>query len=77
MAGAAPGERFEASAKIRYRQSDQACTVEVRDDECLVTFAQPQRAVTPGQSIVFYAGEVCLGGGVIVRSDAAFGGWSG
>ncbi len=77
VAGAAPGERFEAGAKIRYRQSDQACTVEVRGDECLVTFAQPQRAVTPGQSVVFYAGEVCLGGGIIVRSDAAFGGWSG
>jgi tRNA-specific 2-thiouridylase len=40
-----------------------------------VTFDQPQRAVTPGQSVVFYDGEACLGGAVIDRTDAAFGGW--
>ena len=53
------------SAKVRYRQSDQACSIRLTDDGYLVTFEQPQRAVTLGQSIVFYAGEVCLGGGVI------------
>jgi tRNA-specific 2-thiouridylase len=77
VAGIAPGACFETSARIRYRQPDQACTVEVGDDGCLVTFARQQRAVTPGQSVVFYDGDVCLGGGVITRSDAAFGGWSG
>lgn len=53
------------TAKIRYRQPDQACQIEQCDDGYWVTFAQPQRAVTLGQSIVFYDGETCLGGGVI------------
>ena len=54
------------TAKVRYRQPDQPCRIEVLDeDEYRVTFDQPQRAVTLGQSIVFYAGDVCLGGGII------------
>ena len=47
------------SAKIRYRQADQACTIErAADDRHIVHFEQPQRAITPGQSIVFYQGDV-------------------
>jgi tRNA-specific 2-thiouridylase len=62
---------FECSAKIRYRQQDSACRLRSLDeDSAVVEFEQPQRAITPGQSLVFYAGEQCLGGGVI---DAAFG----
>ncbi len=53
------------TAKVRYRQPDQACRIEVLDDGYQVTFAEPQRAVTLGQSIVFYDGDVCLGGGII------------
>ncbi len=53
------------TAKVRYRQSDQACSIEHTEGGYLVTFEQPQRAVTLGQSIVFYNGDVCLGGGVI------------
>ncbi len=54
-------------AKIRYRQTAQACRVHWIDTDCCeVHFAQPQRAVTPGQSIVFYQAEHCLGGGVIL-----------
>lgn len=56
---------FQCTAKNRYRQDDQACTVTVDDERCTVEFAQPQRALTPGQSIVFYRDDVCLGGGVI------------
>lgn len=56
------------SAKIRYRQQDQACQIEqLSDNACRVIFEQPQRAVTPGQSIVFYEGDICLGGGIIVN----------
>ncbi len=56
----------ELTAKIRYRQSDQNCSLSKLDRvKYKVTFEQPQRAITPGQSVVFYQGEVCLGGGVI------------
>lgn len=58
------------TAKVRYRQSDQVCTV-TKDDQghYHVTFKEPQRAVTPGQSVVFYTDEVCLGGGVIEQTQ--------
>lgn len=57
---------FECNAKIRHRQIDQACHVkQISDKEFHVTFAQPQWAVTPGQSIVFYQNDICLGGGII------------
>ena len=56
----------DCSAKIRYRQTQQACRVTPLDDgRCQVTFSEAQRAVTPGQSIVFYQDNICLGGGVI------------
>ncbi|HET7369696.1 MAG TPA: tRNA 2-thiouridine(34) synthase MnmA [Gammaproteobacteria bacterium] len=60
-----PPTHFTCTAKIRYRQQDQACTVELESDVARVSFDQPQRAVTPGQYCVFYDGEICLGGGVI------------
>jgi tRNA-specific 2-thiouridylase len=62
----APAAGTAHSAKTRYRQADSACTVaRVEDEEIAVAFSQPQRAVTPGQSVVLYDGEVCLGGAVI------------
>jgi tRNA-specific 2-thiouridylase len=70
VAGAAPGAHFQCGAKIRYRQPDQECTVIVTGGgDCQVEFQAPQRAVTPGQSVVFYEGEVCLGGGIIVATE--------
>ena len=61
---------FRCFAKTRYRQSDQACTIiELNDNTCTVEFDQPQRAVTPGQSVVFYRDNECLGGAII---DKAF-----
>lgn len=71
VAGAPPAARFECTAQTRYRQDDEACEVEVLDDGTLqVRFARPQRAVTPGQSLVLYAGDECLGGAVIAATDA-------
>lgn len=52
-------------SKVRYRQKDQECFVEVEDNRLRISFASPQRAVTPGQSIVFYQDNVCLGGAII------------
>ncbi len=74
VAGGPPAMHFHCTARTRYRQDDQACTVTVRDDGLDVQFDQPQRAVTPGQSLVLYAGPICLGGAVIAATDAAFGG---
>src|SRR5690606_27884912 len=65
VAGAAPDNVFECTAKVRYRQRDQRCRVEVHGDRARVMFDQSQRAVTPGQYVVFYAAKECLGGGVI------------
>ena len=53
------------TAKTRYRQADAGCTVASTDTGIKVHFAAPQWAVTPGQSVVLYDGETCLGGGVI------------
>ncbi len=73
-AAAPPADEFRCTAKTRYRQTDQACTVRMQGGECDVEFDNEQRAVTPGQSVVFYRGEECLGGGVIDATDAPFGG---
>jgi tRNA-specific 2-thiouridylase len=54
-------------AKTRYRQADQACELRFDGTSYHVTFDEPQRAVTPGQSVVFYDGDQCLGGGVIEK----------
>lgn len=64
------GEGLKCTAKTRYRQPDQTCTVFQNGDKVKVVFDEPQRAVTAGQSCVFYVDEVCLGGGVIDGTNA-------
>ncbi len=65
-----PRMPLSCAAKTRYRQQDAACWVkQIDSDQYEVEFAQPQRAVTPGQSVVFYQGDVCLGGGVIDQAS--------
>ena len=56
---------LRCAAKVRYRQADQACLIEKTAQGYTVTFDEPQRAVTPGQSVVFYLDDLCLGGGII------------
>jgi tRNA-specific 2-thiouridylase len=70
VAGEAPTEQAFA-AKTRYRQNDAPCQLhEVNQLHFALQFAQPQWAVTPGQSAVLYDSEVCLGGGVIASAQA-------
>ena len=78
VAGHAPGASEMLAAKTRYRQSDSLCEwgslclaqAHPSASSFALHFAQPQWAVTPGQSAVLYDGEVCLGGGVIERALA-------
>jgi tRNA-specific 2-thiouridylase len=74
IAGEAPAQAFACTAQLRHRQADQACEVAVRADGTLeVAFADAQRAVAPGQSVVLYRDEECLGGAVIAATDARLG----
>ncbi|MGQ7277016.1 tRNA 2-thiouridine(34) synthase MnmA [Brevibacillus thermoruber] len=68
ISGKEPASSFTCTAKFRYRQPDQGVTVHLREGNTVeVVFDQPQKAVTPGQAVVFYNGEECLGGGIIDR----------
>ncbi len=69
--GSPPDPSRTYSAKTRYRQQDAACRIVKFDGErCRIEFASPQWAVTPGQSVVLYDGEACLGGGIIETAHA-------
>lgn len=66
VAGSAPNFPYECSAKIRYRQADQPCVIEkCENGKLFVRFHAPQRAITLQQAIVFYDGDICLGGATI------------
>ena len=68
ISGKMPEMPYHCFAKTRYRQREQACIVsKLEDNQCHVEFVEKQRAITPGQSVVFYNGDICLGGGVITE----------
>ena len=65
----APKEKeFKCTAKFRYRQPEQGCTVRIKDGFIQVDFDEKQRAITEGQFAVFYSGDKCIGGGVIEKA---------
>jgi tRNA-specific 2-thiouridylase len=65
ITGAPPPSPARLAAKTRYRQPEQTCTFAFDGERARVVFDQPQRALTPGQSVVFYREDECLGGGII------------
>lgn len=66
ISGTAPAVGHPYAAKTRYRQADAACHfTHISNDQCTLAFDEAQWAVTPGQSVVVYEGEVCLGGAII------------
>ena len=67
LAGEAPPSPCRLTAKVRYSAKDQPITLTVRGDKALVVFDTPERAVTPGQAVVFYRGDELIGGGTILR----------
>jgi tRNA-specific 2-thiouridylase len=70
MSGVTPHCNWVYSAKTRYRQKDAPCTLLAAGAErCVIEFAEPQWAVTPGQSVVIYESQVCLGGGIIESGE--------
>lgn len=61
-----PPAEFRASARVRYRQAEQPATVRVTGEDTVhITFDEPQRAITKGQAVVVYDGDVVIGGGEI------------
>jgi tRNA-specific 2-thiouridylase len=71
ISGAAPALDHSYTAKTRYRQADAPCHfTRLSESHCEIDFDEAQWAVTPGQSVVIYAGEICLGGAIIEQGHA-------
>ncbi len=71
--GCVPQFPIKCTAKVRYRQPDQECIItKVEGDRCWVEFTVPQRSVTPRQSVVFYQGDICLGGAIIEKAGPSY-----
>ena len=59
---------FDVNARIRYKANDAPATITINDGFVSIRFKEPQRAITPGQPVVFYRGDEMIGGGVIKTS---------
>ncbi|MCC6476000.1 tRNA 2-thiouridine(34) synthase MnmA, partial [bacterium] len=60
-----PLQAIDCEVKVRYRSDPQRATLNPSNDGVVISFAEPVRAITPGQSAVFYSGETVLGGGIL------------
>ena len=70
ISGETPAQPVRCAAKTRYSQTEAPCTAyPLTDGGLRVVFDQPQRAITPGQAVVLYDGDVVLGGGTIEKSE--------
>ncbi|MBA7674795.1 tRNA-specific 2-thiouridylase MnmA [subsurface metagenome] len=65
VSGKAPQEPINVTAKIRYQSPEAAAELRLDDGTAEVNFHQPQKAIAPGQAVVFYQGDAVLGGGII------------
>ncbi|MCJ7728137.1 MAG: tRNA 2-thiouridine(34) synthase MnmA [Actinobacteria bacterium] len=69
ISGNLPGNNFKATVKIRYNFKETSAEIKIEDKEtATIIFDKPQKAITPGQSAVFYTGDTLIGGGVIIKS---------
>jgi tRNA-specific 2-thiouridylase len=69
ISGLTPAFPLHAFAKTRYRQQEQACIInQIEENQYRIDFIEAQRAITPGQSIVLYQNDICLGGGIITTA---------
>ncbi len=66
VSGEAPGEPVNITAKIRYKSPQAEAKLHPNNGMAEVQFHQPQSAITPGQAVVFYQGDIVLGGGTII-----------
>ncbi len=71
VSGQAPAEPIAVTAKVRYKSPEAVADLTVNDGIAKVQFHQPQRAIAPGQAVVFYQGDVVLGGGIIESAENA------
>ena len=69
ISGKTPRQPINIMAKVRYKSPEVPAKLRLRDGVAEVQFSQPQRAITPGQAVVFYQGDAVLGGGIIEKGD--------